>query len=49
MKPYIDRSNLEIITVKKGKTIKLEVNVRGEPPPTITWKLKDKVCILSFC
>ncbi|PRD26307.1 UNVERIFIED_CONTAM: unc-22 [Trichonephila clavipes] len=43
VKPYIDRSNLDTITVKKGKVIKLEVNVRGEPPPTITWKLKDKV------
>lgn len=43
LKPYIDRTNLEVTSIKKGKTLKLDVNVRGEPPPKITWKLKDKV------
>lgn len=43
LKPYIDRTNLELQTIKRGKDIKLDVNVRGEPPPTITWKLLDKV------
>ncbi|RWS15516.1 twitchin-like isoform X8, partial [Dinothrombium tinctorium] len=43
LKPYIDRTNLETTTIKKGKSLKLDVNVRGEPPPKITWKLKDKV------
>ncbi|UYV79450.1 unc-22 [Cordylochernes scorpioides] len=43
LKPYIDRTNLETIMVKKGKPIKLDVNIRGEPPPKVTWKLKDKV------
>lgn len=44
LKPYIDRTNLQdVITIKKDKQLKLDVNVRGEPPPTITWKLVDKV------
>ena len=42
LKPYIDRTNLDMITVKKGKQVKLDINVRGEPPPVITWKLVDK-------
>ncbi|CAG2161698.1 unnamed protein product [Oppiella nova] len=42
LKPYIDRTNLEMITVKRGKQVKLDVNVRGEPPPAIAWKLADK-------
>ena len=44
LKPYIDRTNLEeVITIKRGKQLKLDVNVRGEPPPKITWKLVEKV------
>lgn len=44
LKPYIDRTNLQdVITIKRGKNLKLDVNVRGEPPPTITWKFIDKV------
>lgn len=43
LKPYIDRTNLELITVKRGRPVRLDVNVRGEPPPKITWKLLDKV------
>jgi predicted phage tail protein len=43
LKPYIDRTNLDMVTIKKGKQLKLDVNVRGEPPPTITWKLLDNI------
>ncbi|CAG2106083.1 unnamed protein product, partial [Medioppia subpectinata] len=43
LKPYIDRTNLEMITIKKGKQVKLDVNVRGEPPPAITWKLVESI------
>lgn len=43
LKPYIDRTNLDLLTVKRGKQVKLDVNVRGEPPPKITWKLVEKV------
>lgn len=42
VKPRIDRTNLKAITVRAGKPIKLDVDVRGEPPPTIKWSLKDK-------
>lgn len=37
VKPRIDRTNLKPITVRAGKTIKYDVDVRGEPPPEITW------------
>lgn len=37
MKPRIDRTNLKPITVRAGKPIKYDVDVRGEPPPEITW------------
>ncbi|XP_074598807.1 projectin protein bent isoform X2 [Brevipalpus obovatus] len=42
LKPRIDRTNLETVTIKKGKSIKLDVNVSGEPPPKITWHFADK-------
>lgn len=41
MKPYIDRTNLITLMVKKGKPVHLDVKVRGEPPPKITWILKE--------
>lgn len=37
VKPRIDRTNLKPIIVRAGKPIKYDVDVRGEPPPTITW------------
>lgn len=37
VKPRIDRTNLKPICVRAGKIIKYDVDVRGEPPPTITW------------
>lgn len=42
MKPRIDRTNLKPITVRSGKIVKYNINVRGEPPPTITWYQNDK-------
>ncbi|XP_015183294.1 PREDICTED: twitchin isoform X5 [Polistes dominula] len=42
LKPYIDRTNLQPITVKVGLTITLDVNIIGEPPPTVTWTFKDQ-------
>ncbi|XP_053200690.1 twitchin-like isoform X3 [Panonychus citri] len=41
LKPRIDRTNLETITIKKGKSVKLDVNISGEPPPKVQWFLKD--------
>ena len=43
MKPRIDRTNLKPIVVRAGKPINYDVNVRGEPPPTITWYQADKL------
>lgn len=37
MKPRIDRTNLKPLTVKSGLVVNLDINVAGEPPPTITW------------
>ena len=45
MKPYIDRTNLQPITVKVGLTVSLDVNIIGEPPPKVTWTFKDKELI----
>lgn len=42
LKPYIDRTNLQPITVKAGLSISLDINIIGEPAPTVTWTFKDK-------
>ena len=42
MKPFIDRTNLQQITVKVGLTVTLDVNIIGEPPPNVTWYYKEK-------
>jgi len=42
VKPYIDRTNLQALTVKVGLTVTLDVNIIGEPPPKVTWTFKDK-------
>lgn len=42
MAPHIDRKNLQKKIVHSGQVVKIEAGVKGEPPPTITWKLKDK-------
>ena len=31
------------ITIKVGQQVDLDVNVAGEPPPAITWTLKDQL------
>ena len=35
LKPRIDRANLKQVTVKAGKVIKFDVNIKGEPAPTV--------------
>ncbi|CAN8010311.1 unnamed protein product, partial [Ixodes pacificus] len=40
--PRIDRKNLHDLTVKAGQSIKFDVNVQGEPPPTVVWTLDDE-------
>lgn len=45
VKPRIDRTNLKNVVVRAGKTIKYDVNIRGEPPPTVTWFLVNREVI----
>ncbi|KAF2885739.1 hypothetical protein ILUMI_20443 [Ignelater luminosus] len=42
LKPRIDRTNLKPLTVKSGLVVNLDINVAGEPPPTITWYYDGK-------
>ncbi|KAJ9595175.1 hypothetical protein L9F63_013533, partial [Diploptera punctata] len=42
LKPRIDRTNLKPIVIKAGKMVKYDVNIRGEPPPTVKWLQGDK-------
>ncbi|TMS38626.1 hypothetical protein L596_005310 [Steinernema carpocapsae] len=39
--PKIDRSNLGPLTIRAGQMISLDVDVSGEPPPTIVWTSPD--------
>lgn len=42
VKPRIDRTNLKQTILKAGKVFKFDVNIKGEPAPTVTWLLVDK-------
>lgn len=42
MKPQIDRTNLKQTTVKAGKVVKFDVNIKGEPAPIVTWFLAEQ-------
>lgn len=47
VKPRIDRTNLKNIVVRGGKTVKYNVNIKGEPAPTVKWQLVNKeVCAI---
>lgn len=47
VKPRIDRTNLKNIVIRGGKTVKYDVNIKGEPAPTVKWQLVNKeVCII---
>lgn len=49
VKPRIDRTNLKNIVVRGGKTVKYDVNIKGEPAPTVKWQLVNKeVSIIIF-
>lgn len=37
MKPLINREKLHTVKIRSGQTVKLDVDVKGEPPPKITW------------
>lgn len=42
-KPRIDRTNLNNQVIKVGHTVLFDVDVSGEPPPTITWTFAENV------
>lgn len=42
MKPRIDRTNLNPLTVKAGLPVSLDVKVFGEPPAKVTWYFKGE-------
>ncbi|ERL85176.1 hypothetical protein D910_02598 [Dendroctonus ponderosae] len=42
LKPLIDRTNLKPLSVKAGLSISLDINIQGEPPPTVTWLYEGK-------
>lgn len=43
MKPRIDRTNLQNLVMKVGHTKLIDVNISGEPVPTVTWSFKNAV------
>lgn len=42
MAPKIDRKNLTKKVLRPGQLLRLEAAVKGEPPPVVTWTLKEK-------
>ena len=42
VRPMIDRTHLVMTKVKAGKPVHFDVNIKGEPPPKVTWILKDE-------
>lgn len=42
VKPLINREKLKTVKVRAGQNVKFDVDVRGEPPPTIKWSFADK-------
>ncbi|KAF0299363.1 Twitchin [Amphibalanus amphitrite] len=42
VKPRIVRDNLQPVVVKVNQQVLLDVDIIGEPPPTVTWTFKGK-------
>lgn len=42
VRPIINREKLQKVTVRAGTSVKFDVDVKGEPPPTITWHFANK-------
>jgi hypothetical protein len=42
VRPLINREKLQKVTVRAGTFVKFDVDVKGEPPPTITWHFANK-------
>lgn len=42
MAPRIDRKNLQKKVMRTGQLLRIEAAVKGEPPPVVTWTLKEQ-------
>lgn len=42
VRPSINRDKLHTVKVRAGQLVKFDVDVKGEPPPTITWSFAHK-------
>lgn len=42
MAPKIDRKNLTKRVLRPGQLLRFDADVKGEPPPTVTWTLKEQ-------
>jgi len=45
VKPLINRDKLQKVVVRVGQIVKFDVDVRGEPPPTMIWSFGNKPLI----
>lgn len=45
VKPLINRDKLQKVVVRVGQVVKFDVDVRGEPPPTMIWSYGSKPLI----
>lgn len=43
VKPHINREKLHNVKVRASQIVKFDVDIKGEPPPTVTWSFKNKV------
>ena len=42
MRPIINREKLQKVTVRAGQFVKFDVDIKGEPPPKVTWRFGGK-------
>lgn len=47
MAPKIDRTNLTKKEIRKGKFLKFEVNIEGEPAPTVSWTFNGQPILFN--
>lgn len=45
--PKIDRRNLRDVKISAGTSLKYDVNISGEPPPTVEWRLNNMLLLPS--
>jgi len=45
--PKIDRKNLTKKEIRRGKFLKFEADVEGEPAPTITWAFNGQPILFN--